>query len=121
MLQARVLTLGIFTDDREVDVIVTGREARKGLAEDDGGIDVKLLAHGDVPGDVPRLGDGREEDTLETDAVAAETLHSLREELLAGGGHTRDIVLLPLDGRVDVLEDLLDGVGDFVSNTITWD
>ena len=56
--------------------------------------------------------------TLETNAVASKTLHSLLEEGLAGGRHTRDIVLLPLNGSIDVLKDFFDGVGDFSTNTV---
>ena len=57
--------------------------------------------------------------TLETDAIPLQALHGLLEELFAGGGHARDIVLLPLNGRIHVLEDLLDGVGDLSTNTVT--
>ena len=59
--------------------------------------------------------------TLETDPVAPQTLHSLLEENLALGGHAGDVVLLPLNGSVDILEDLLDGVGNLVTNTVTGD
>ena len=59
--------------------------------------------------------------TLETNPVAPQALHSLLEENLALGGHARDVVLLPLNGCVDVLEDILDGVGNLVTNTVTGD
>lgn len=59
--------------------------------------------------------------TLETDTVAPQTLHSLLEEVLALGRHARDVVLLPLNGSVDVLEDLLHGVRDLVTDTISGD
>ena len=58
--------------------------------------------------------------TLETDTVALQTVHGLPEEVLSSGGHSRDIVLFPLNGSVDVFEDLLDGVGNFSPNTVTW-
>ena len=58
--------------------------------------------------------------TLETDAVALQTVHGLSEEVLSSGGHSGDIVLFPLNGSVDVFEDLLDRVGNFSSDTITW-
>ena len=57
--------------------------------------------------------------TLQTDPVALQALQSLLEELLAVGGHARDIVLFPLNGSVGVLKDLLDGVGDFLTDTVT--
>ena len=59
--------------------------------------------------------------TLETNPVAPQTLHSLLEENLALGGHAGNVVLLPLNGGVNVLEDLLDGVGNLVTNTISGD
>jgi hypothetical protein len=49
MFKARVLSLGILTDDSEVYVGVTRREAREGLAKNNRRVDVELLAHGDVP------------------------------------------------------------------------
>ena len=58
VFQARVLALGVFTDDGKVDVAVTCREPRQGLAKGDGGVDVELLTHGYVPGGVARSLDG---------------------------------------------------------------
>lgn len=59
--------------------------------------------------------------TLETNPVAPETLHSLLEEILTLGRHTRDVVLFPLNGCIDIFEDLLDRVCDLIPNTITGD
>ena len=58
--------------------------------------------------------------TLETDTVALQTVHGLSEEVLSSGRHSGDIVLFPLNGSVDVFEDLLHGVGNFSSDTVTW-
>ena len=58
--------------------------------------------------------------TLETDAVALQTVHGLSEEVLSCGGHSGDIVLFPLNGSVDVFEDLFDRVGNLSSDTVTW-
>lgn len=49
VLEARVLSLGVLTDDGKVDVLVPGGKAWEGLAEGDGSVDVELLAHRDVP------------------------------------------------------------------------
>ena len=59
--------------------------------------------------------------TLEADFVALQALHSLLEEVFAGRGHARDVVLVPLDGGVDILEYFLDGVRDFSTDTVTGD
>lgn len=63
VLKTRILALSVLTDDGKVHVVVTRRESGEGLAEYDRGIDVKLLAHGDVPRNVASSGDGGEEDT----------------------------------------------------------
>lgn len=55
VLQPRVFTLGVFTYDREIDVGMTSGESRQRLAKYNRGIDVKLLTHGDIPGDMTRL------------------------------------------------------------------
>lgn len=49
VLESRVFTLGVLSDDSKVDVVVAGGEAGEGLAENDGGVDVELLTHGDIP------------------------------------------------------------------------
>ena len=49
VLKTRVFTLGVFTDNGKVDVVVASRETGKGLAKDDRCVNVKLLTHGDVP------------------------------------------------------------------------
>ena len=63
VLETRVFSLGVFTDDGKVDVAVTGRETGNRLAEDKGRVNVELLTHGDVPRGVARSLDGGVEDT----------------------------------------------------------
>ena len=58
--------------------------------------------------------------TLETNTVTLQAIHGLSEEVLSSSRHSGDIVLFPLNGSVDVFEDLLYGVGNFSSDTITW-
>ena len=49
VLETGVFALCVFTDDGEIDIVVTSWEAREGFAEDDGSVDIELLAHGDIP------------------------------------------------------------------------
>lgn len=49
VLETGVFTLGVFTNDDKVDVLVSGGHAGEGLADDDRGVDVEGLSHGDVP------------------------------------------------------------------------
>jgi hypothetical protein len=122
VLETRVLALGVLTDDAEVDVLVARLVAGDVLEQDDGGVDVELLAEGDVEGAVTRALDGRVEDTLETELVALEGSNRLAEELLgvdATSLDTRDVDLLPLNGDIVCLEDLLDRLGDLSTDTVT--
>jgi hypothetical protein len=59
--------------------------------------------------------------TLKADAVALQALHGLLEELLATRSDTGNVVLLPLNRSVDVLEYLLHRVGNLGTNTVTGD
>lgn len=49
VLEARVLSLSVLTNNGKVDILVTGRESRDRLAENERGVNVELLTHGDVP------------------------------------------------------------------------
>lgn len=54
VLQSRVLSLRVLTNDGKVDVLVASGETGKSLAEDEGGVDVELLPHRYVPRTVTR-------------------------------------------------------------------
>lgn len=58
VFETRVLAFGVLTDDAEVDVPVAGLVAGNVLDEDDRGIDVEFLPHGDVEGYVAGAADG---------------------------------------------------------------
>ncbi len=66
VLQTRVFTFRVFSDDCEIYVCVAGGETGKGFAKNDRSVDVELLTHGDIPRDVAGLGDGGKEDTYPT-------------------------------------------------------
>jgi hypothetical protein len=122
VLETRVLSLGVLADDAEVDVLVARFVARDVLEEDDGGVDVELLTERDVEGAVAGSLDGSVEDTLETELVALERGNRLAEELLGvdvASLNTGDVDLLPFNGNVVRLEDLLDRFGNLSTDTIT--
>lgn len=124
VLEARVLTLGVLTDDAQVDVLVAGLVAGDVLDQGDGGVDVELLTHGDVEGLVAGAAYGGVEDTLEAELVAAERGNTLTERrlgLLAALLDTRNLDLLPVNGDVVGLEDGLDRLGNLTTDTITGD
>lgn len=58
--------------------------------------------------------------TLQSNLVPLQALHCLLEQTFARSSLARDIVLLPLDGDLEALKDLLDRVGDLLSDTVTW-
>lgn len=122
VLETRVLALGVLTNNAEVDVLVARLVAGDVLEEDNGSVDVEFLAESDVEGAVTRSLDGSVKDTLETELVALERGNGFAEELL--GVHvtsldTRDVDLLPLDGNVVCLENLLDRFRDLSTDTVT--
>lgn len=59
--------------------------------------------------------------TLESNLVPLQALHSSPEHRVVSSVLASNIVLVELDGDVDVLEDLLDRVGDLRSDTISGD
>lgn len=123
VLETRVLTLGVLSDDAQVDVLVAGLVAGDVLDQADGSIDVKLLSHGDVEALVAGSADGGVKDTLETELVALERSDRLAESILSAAGtlETGNLDLLPLNGDVVGLEDGLDRLGDLGTDTITGD
>lgn len=124
VLEARVLALGVLTDDAKVDILVAGLVTGDVLDQDNGRVNVELLAEGDVERLVAGALDGSVEDTLETNLVALQRGDGLAEELLGvlvASLNTGDVDLLPLDGHVVGLEDGLDRLGDLSTNTVTCD
>ena len=122
VLETGVFTLGVLTDNAEVDVLVARLVAGDVLEEDDGGVDVELLTESNVEGTVAGALDGSVEDTLKTELVALERSNRLAEELLGvdvARVDTRHVDLLPLNGDVVRLEDLLDRLGDLSTDTVT--
>lgn len=121
VLETRVLSLGVLTDDGEVDALMAGGVAGDVLAENEGSVHVEVLADGDVEGRVAEGRDGGVEDTLKTDLVASQGLDRLLEGLVVSRGVARDIELLPVDRDVGSLEDGLNSRGSLLSDTVTGD
>ena len=49
VFQSRVFSFSVFTNYGEVDVGVSSRKTGQRLTEDNGGVNIELLSHGDVP------------------------------------------------------------------------
>merc|ERR1712230_303967 len=119
MLDARVFTLGVLSDQDRVDVVVWRLVALDALAGSHVGEQVEGTTEGQVQGDVT-LADWGGEGTFEGDEVAVDGFHCLGwDALLAVDEDRRDVDGLPLDGGIGGAEDVLDGLGDLRSNTIT--
>jgi hypothetical protein len=65
VLETRVFSLSVFSDNGEIDIFVSGRETWKGFADNDGSVDIESLTHGDVPRVVAVLVNGGVEDTFD--------------------------------------------------------
>lgn len=122
-LQTGVLTLGVLTNDDEVDIVVTGVNTRQALEQRNTGEDVQVLTQLDVEGRVTGADDGGVENPLQTNLGALERPDGL--EVLLGGlstvGATGDTDLLEVNGNTLGLEDLLDTLGHSETNTVTRD
>lgn len=124
VLEARVLALGVLTDDAQVHVLVARLVAGYVLDQADGGVDVELLSHGDVEALVARSADGRVQDALEAELVALQRGDRLAESVFGAAGAVNDarhLDLLPLDGDVVGLEDGLDRLGNLGADTVSGD
>lgn len=122
MLETGVFSLGVLTDNAQIDVLMPCLIAGDVLDQDDRGVDVELLSEGDIEGLVAGSCDGRVEDTLQAQLVALERCNGFAEELLrvlVASFHARHIDLFPLDGHVIGLEDGLDRLRNFRTNTVT--
>lgn len=122
VLEARVLALGVLTNDAEIDVLVARLVARDVLEKDNRGVDVKLLTKGDVEGAMTRSLDRSVQDTLQAELVALEGGNGLAEKLLGvnvASLNARDVNLLPLNGNIVRLEDLLDRLRNLSTDTVT--
>lgn len=118
VLQTGVLTLGVLSDQSKVNTVQSGLDTRNVLDQHQRGVDVQLLSQGDVK----RLGVGvgwGVQDTLQTDLVSLQGVDGLGDTLRVVS-QTRNLNDLPLDRNSLVLEDGLDGVGDFLTDTVTW-
>ena len=144
VLDARVFTLGVLTDEDSVDTIVGGLVALDRLARTDVGEEVEGTTESQVERDVTLANGGLEwgsqsgeilqerahrgsggtygEGTLQGDVVAGDGLNGLVGDdglaVLQAGG---DIDGLPLDGDVGGGENVLDRLGDLGTDTVTLD
>lgn len=122
MLETGVFSLGVLTDNAQIDVLMPCLVAGDVLDQDDRGVNIKLLSEGDIEGLVAGSCDGRVEDTLQAQLVALERCNGFAEKLLrvlVASFHARHIDLFPLDGHVIGLEDGLDRLRNFRTNTVT--
>lgn len=125
VLQTAVFTLSVLSDDDQIDILVAGVVARDILDQADGGVDVELLAQGDVETLVAGSADRGVEDTLQSKLVSLKRSDGLAEHLLGAARSTAvdtgGINLLPVDGHAIGLEDGLDALCYFGTDTIAGD
>lgn len=119
VLEARVLTLGVFTDQGHVDILQTGLDTGNVLDKNKGSVNIQLPTQGNVKGSMARLFNGGVENSLQTDLISLERVDGLGDTL-AAVTNTRDLNLFPVYGDVFSLENALDRVGDFSTNSVTY-
>jgi len=64
VLETGVLAFRVFANYGKVDIGMTGGDTGKRLAQDYGGINIELLTHSNIPGDVTRLGNRSKQDAF---------------------------------------------------------
>lgn len=120
VLNAGVFTLGVLTNEDDIDIVVRGLVACDRLAGTEVGEEVEGTAEGEVEGDVS-LSDGGSEGSLQCDVVAGDAVDcGVGDDRLAVLELRGDIAELPLDGCVGGGEDVLDRLCDFRADTVTF-
>lgn len=121
VLNAGVFTLGVLADKDGIDVVVGGLEAGNRAAGTQVGEQVEGAAEGQVERDVA-LADGGGQRTLEGNLVLADVLNGGIGDgglaVLEDGGN---VDRLPGDGDLGGAEDVLDGLGNLGTDTVTLD
>jgi hypothetical protein len=122
VLNARVLSLGVLTDQDGVDVVVGSLVAGDGSAGTDVGEEVEGAAEGKVEGDVA-LANGRRKRALEGDQVLLDAGDGLvGDDRLAVLVQARgDVDRLPLDWDIGSRVDVLDRLRNLGTDAITLD
>jgi len=119
VLNTRVFTLGVLSDQDSVDVVVRGLVASNGAAGSQVSEEVEGSAEGKVERDVA-LANGSSERTLEGNLVLLDVLNgSIRDSGLAVLDNGGDIDRLPSNGGLGGGEDVLDRLGDLRADTVT--
>lgn len=121
VLNARVLALSVLTDQDSVHIVVGCLEALNATARAHVGEEVESTTKSQIEGDVA-LADGGGERALERDEVAGDAVDGLVwDDSLAVLEAGRDVDGLPLDGHIGSAVDVLDGLCDLRSDTVTLD
>ncbi|EEQ41305.1 conserved hypothetical protein [Clavispora lusitaniae ATCC 42720] len=118
VLQARVFTFGVFSDQGKVNAVQSGLDTWDVLDQNQRSVDVQLLSQGNVQRSGSGVGRGVQ-DTFQTNLVSLQRLDGLGDTLVVFG-QTGNINNFPFDWDTLVLEDGLHRVGDFLTNTVTW-
>lgn len=120
VLDTRVLTLGVLTNQNGVNILVGGLVADNGLARSDVGKEVESSSEGKVEGDVT-LTNGSGERALEGNEVLLDRVDSvLRDGGLTVDKNRGNIDRFPLNGDLCGSVDFFDSGGDFDTDTITF-
>ena len=122
VFEARVLSLGVLTDDAKVDILVARLIAGNVFDQHNRGVNIKLLTQGNVEGLVARTLNGSKKDTLQTQLVPAKGCDGFLEQflrVLVACVHTSDVDLLPLNGHIVGFEDSLYRFSNLSTDTVT--
>lgn len=122
VFKTRVFSLGVLTNDAEIDIFMACLVARDVLHEDDRRKDVELLAQSNVEGLMAGAFHRSEQDTLEAQLVATERRDRLLEKflrVLISRINATDVYLFPLNRNIVGFEDSFDRFGNFGTDSVT--
>jgi hypothetical protein len=118
VLDARVLSLGVFADDDRVDAVVGRLEAFDRPTRPDVGEEVEGPSEGQVKRDVA-FANGRGQRSLQRQGVSSDAVQGvLRDLRLAVDDGRGDVDGFPGDGHAGLGEDVLDGLRDLGTNAV---
>mmetsp|Transcript_10786 Transcript_10786/g.32062 ORF Transcript_10786/g.32062 Transcript_10786/m.32062 type:complete len:323 (+) Transcript_10786:437-1405(+) len=119
VLQTRVLSLGVLANGHQVDIVVSRLVARDRHARPHVGVQIQLLAQGQIERPETLSNRGRHR-ALQADAVLLDRLEVLQRYHRVGAGVDRlaNNLLVPSDRHAGGVEDLLHGLGDVRANAV---
>ncbi|EDK39048.1 hypothetical protein PGUG_03147 [Meyerozyma guilliermondii ATCC 6260] len=117
VFQSRIFTFSVFSDEGKVNALQTRLDAGNVFDQDQRSKNIQFFSQRNIQRFAGRSSWSKQ-DTFQSHLVSLQRFHSLGNPGTLV--QTRNINSFPFDGDVFRLENGLDGIGDFLTNTISW-